>query len=202
MAKTITSEKITLKRVRLSFPALDRPKPFEPPSERNPNPAKRWSLTGLLDPSDASHAASIEEIKAKARQICTEYFGAGKIPVIPKAKLCWSEAKDREKDYAGWEGMTTIKASSAEDKPPRIIDMGKKDLKPGDKQFPYAGCYVNLLITLWVQDNSYGKRVNANLLAVQFAGDGDSFGAPKVDIDSAFEVLEETAAAASSSDPW
>jgi hypothetical protein len=39
----------------------------------------------------------------------------------------------------------------------------------------YAGCYVNAIIELWVQDNSYGKRVNANLLGVQFFKDGEPF---------------------------
>ncbi len=40
----------------------------------------------------------------------------------------------------------------------------------------YSGCYVNIQLAFWVQDNNYGKRVNADLLAVQFAGDGEAFG--------------------------
>lgn len=40
----------------------------------------------------------------------------------------------------------------------------------------YSGCYVNVQLNLWVQNNAHGKRVNAELLAVQFAEDGDAFG--------------------------
>ena len=40
----------------------------------------------------------------------------------------------------------------------------------------YAGCYVNAVIELWFQNNGFGKRVNANLLGVQFFKDGEPFG--------------------------
>jgi hypothetical protein len=39
----------------------------------------------------------------------------------------------------------------------------------------YSGCYVNGIIDLWAQNNNYGKRINATLLGVQFAGDGEAF---------------------------
>lgn len=40
----------------------------------------------------------------------------------------------------------------------------------------YGGCYGNVLIRPWLQDNSYGKRANAGLSAVQFLRDGEPFG--------------------------
>jgi len=40
----------------------------------------------------------------------------------------------------------------------------------------YAGCYVNAIVVLWAQNNNYGKRINANLLGVQFVADGSPFG--------------------------
>jgi len=46
---------------------------------------------------------------------------------------------------------------------------------------PYAGCYVNMSIRLWAQDNQFGKRVNAQLRAVQFVKDGEAFGDKPVD---------------------
>ena len=40
----------------------------------------------------------------------------------------------------------------------------------------YSGCYVNASVELWYQKNAYGKRVNANLLGIQFFKDGEAFG--------------------------
>ena len=37
----------------------------------------------------------------------------------------------------------------------------------------YDGCYVTAIIGIWAQDNKFGKRINANLLGVQFKKDGD-----------------------------
>jgi hypothetical protein len=59
-----------------------------------------------------------------------------------------------------------------------------------DDNVVYAGCYVNAIITLWVQNNSYGKRVNAQLDGVQFAKDGEPFGAGGIDADE-FDLLDD-----------
>jgi hypothetical protein len=63
---------------------------------------------------------------------------------------------------------------------------GQRQAPPGDRprqdpagrvdNRPYSGCYVNCIIELWAQNNAYGKRINANLLAVQFYKDGQPFG--------------------------
>jgi hypothetical protein len=54
----------------------------------------------------------------------------------------------------------------------------------------YSGCYVNMTVTLWTQDNEYGKRVNANLRAVQFVKDGEAFGVAPVDAEEEFDEVE------------
>jgi Protein of unknown function (DUF2815) len=54
----------------------------------------------------------------------------------------------------------------------------------------YGGCYINLLIRPWFQDNKFGKRVNAGLVAVQFLRDGPAFGEGRIsddEIDDTFE---------------
>ena len=67
----------------------------------------------------------------------------------------------------------SIKASSG--KRPMVIGTDRAPLTEDDGK-PYAGCYVNAIVELWGQDNQFGKRVNANLLAVQFVKDGTPFG--------------------------
>ncbi len=36
---------------------------------------------------------------------------------------------------------------------------------------------MNASLELWVQDNAYGQRINAQLRGIQFYRDGDSFSA-------------------------
>ena len=74
--------------------------------------------------------------------------------------------------YDGFEGMHTFNATNKVR--PLVIDSNKTPLTAADGK-PYAGCYVDVIVEFWAQDNSYGKRVNATLSGVQFRADGDAF---------------------------
>lgn len=172
-----TSDVIKLPNVRLSFPRLFKPKAFREGQE------PRFESTFLLDPSDKVHAKIIKQIETTADEILEEHFGK-KVP--KKIELCFGDGDD--KDYDGYEGMFYISTSNktrptvvARDRTPLVEEDGK----------PYAGCYVNGSITLWVMDNEFGKRVNANLRAVQFVKDGEAFGVKPVDADEEFDVLDD-----------
>ncbi|QJI52225.1 DNA binding protein [Cronobacter phage JC01] len=65
--------------------------------------------------------------------------------------------------------------------------MHPKDDKAEIKEMFYGGCIVSALINPWVQNNSYGKRINANLKAVRFVRDGEPFGEGRVDDDEAWD---------------
>jgi hypothetical protein len=82
----------------------------------------------------------------------------------------------------GFLGNFFINANAKPERPPGLFH---KYLKPDGsgvvelsrpQSVIYSGCYVNVQLNLWVQNNAHGKRVNAELLAVQFADDGDAFG--------------------------
>jgi hypothetical protein len=173
-----TSEKIKLENVRLSFPHLWTPKSFRP------DQPPRFEAAFLLDPADKAHKAVIKKIKATAEELLVDHFGEGKVPKA--TEFCYG--KGDKKDYDGYAGMWFITSNNrtrpavvARDMSPLVEEDGK----------PYAGCYVNATITLWVQDNEFGKRINANLRAVQFAKDGDAFGVEPVSVDDEFDVLED-----------
>ena len=55
-----------------------------------------------------------------------------------------------------------------------VLDRDRTPLSEDDNRI-YAGCHVNGVLELWAQDNQYGKRINANLLGVQFFKDGAPF---------------------------
>jgi len=185
-----TSDTIRMKEVRLSFPRLFTPKSF---TEGQP---PRFEGSFLLDPSNKQHAKIIDKIVATAEELLLEEFN-GKIPnsveccfqyadgsVIEIGTLEW---RGKKKSYDGYEGMFVI--SSSNKTRPTVVD---RDLTPlvEDDGKPYAGSYVNASITLWTQDNQYGKRVNANLRAVQFVKDGDAFGVRPADAEEEFDVLD------------
>jgi len=151
--------KIKLTNVRLSFPSLFRRAVFG-------GEETKFEATFLLDKE--SHADKIAEIEAAITVVSKEKH-KGKTP--PADKLCLKDGDTIE--YDGYAGTMSIKASSKQR--PMVIGTDRAPLAEDDGK-PYAGCYVNAIIELWGQDNQFGKRVNANLLAVQFAKDGDPFG--------------------------
>jgi hypothetical protein len=167
--------KVRLKNVRLSFPALFAAKAV------NDGEAKFSASFLLKKDEDAKQIALIERTIEKVK---AEKWG--KNP--PKGiKLCLHEGS--EKDFDGYD-ETIMFISSSSARRPVVVD---KDLRPlvGEDGKPYAGCYVNCTLRLWAQDNKYGKRVNASLEAVQFARDGEAFGAAPVSAEEEFTSLED-----------
>lgn len=85
--------------------------------------------------------------------------------------------------------------SCSEDNPPAARDESAVKLGPdqAERKF-YGGCYGNVLIRPWWQNHQkYGKRINANFLAVQFARDGEPFGEGRIsdeDVDSRFAPVD------------
>ena len=151
--------KIKLINARLSFSSLYRKAVFG-------GEETKYEATFLID--KVTGAANIAEIETAMVAISKEKH-KGKMP--PPDKVCLKDGDDS--DYDGYAGNMSIKASSA--KRPLVIGPDRAPLTEDDGK-PYSGCYVNALIELWGQDNQWGKRINANLLAVQFVKDGAPFG--------------------------
>ena len=150
---------ILVKKARLSFPNIFRPSAFSPDQ-----PAK-YSATFILDSADPQLKVIREEIDRVAKE-----RWKGKTP--KGLKLCLRDGSEKDLDGFG-DGTVFFNASNA--KRPAVFDRDRSALVEEDGK-PYAGCFVNARIDLWAQDNAYGKRINATLLGLQFASDGESFG--------------------------
>jgi hypothetical protein len=109
-------------------------------------------------------------------------------------KLCLHDG-DAKSGYEGFEGNLFISARSKVR--PSVFDGQRNELTEADGK-PYSGCYVNVSLELWAQDNQFGKRINAQLRGVQFLRDGDAFsgGTRPADADEFDEI-----AVASGSEP-
>jgi hypothetical protein len=157
--------KIKLSNVRLAFPQLFVAKAF------NGEGKAEFSASLLIDPADPQ----VKTIQAGIDAVAREKWGAKSADVLKQLrasdKTCLHNG-DTKATYDGFAGNLFVSARNP--MRPLVIDTNKTPLTAQDGK-PYAGCYVNVSIELWAQDNGFGKRVNATLMGVQFFADGESF---------------------------
>lgn len=164
---------IVLKDVRLSYPHLFKPWAQQEDQE------KKYSGRFLV--SEETHSPEIEWLQKHLLGIQKEVFKAR----IPADKLCFRDGNltGKPEDEGQWYLAANEKTK------PATVDRHKREVVEADDVL-YGGCYVNVMFKLWTQNNKYGKRINANLLAVQFFRDGERFGAPRPDVDKYFDEFE------------
>jgi len=169
--------KVVLKDVRIAFcQDLFTPGRFG----NDPASKEAYSSTFLINP--VSNAESLEVVKNAIRQVAIEKWGpkAEENLKMLKAqnKICLHDGAEKAK-HPGFDGNFFI--ASRSEVAPGVFDKVKNAagelvrLTERDGK-PYAGCYVNASIDIWVQANNYGTRINATLLGVQFSRDGEAFG--------------------------
>lgn len=166
--------KITLRNVRLSFPSLFQKAVFN-------GTETKFEATFLLNKEE--HADTIKQIQSAIADMLKNDLKGAKLGAD---KICLRDGDDTS--YDGYEGCYSIKASNS--KRPLVIDRDKTPLAENDGR-PYSGCYVNGIIELWPQNNEYGKRINANLLGVQFYGDGEPFASGAAASMDDFDAFED-----------
>lgn len=163
--------KILIKNARLSYPSLFKKSVYE-------GKEGKYEATFLIDKKD-------EALKKQIDNEISKLLLESKVKVNPE-KFCIKDGDESEKE--GYQGNWSFKASS--DRRPQVIDRDKTPLTADDEKF-YAGCYVNAVVDLWVQNNGYGKRVNSNLYGVQFLKDGEPLGNSSIDVIDDFEDLDD-----------
>ena len=165
------SFKVRLNRVRLSFPHL-----FRAQAVNDGEP--RYGCVLLLDNED--HADTIEFIKAEVLRAAKSI----KMNKVPENKSPIRDGEEKD-EIDGFEGCHFVSANNK--RRPLVLNHEKEPLDE-DSNDIYPGCYVNVVIRLWAQDNKYGKRVNAALEGVQWAADGESLGGGSVADQDDFEA--------------
>jgi hypothetical protein len=160
---------VKLKNVRLAF-SQNLFKPGTMAGDTTGKPA--FSSTFLIPKGNPQ----IGELNKIIEKVAVDKWGAQKGPGVLKSlyaadKVCLHNGEAKEQ-YEGFDGCYYIAARSYV--APLVIDSDKAPLVEASGK-PYAGCYVNAIIDVWAQDNTYGKRVNATVKGVQFYKDGDAF---------------------------
>ena len=169
--------RVLLKNVRLSYPALWKPKAFGGKGDQG---EPKFQGNFLMDKDDKIGRRNIEKLEDAIEHVKAEKWPKG-APKLAAAKICLRDSDDMEEMSDGYENCMYVSTSNA--KKPRVLDADGLDVKEGDEGAPYAGCYVDAIVRVWAQDNEYGKRINCSLEGVKFREDGEAFGAAPVDAD-------------------
>ncbi len=182
--------KLMLNDVRCSFLTLGDPEYFNGQKTKDTD-KRRWSATALV-PANSPYKAQIDKALKDAALAQWEkkwetYYE--NIIVDPKG-CCWIDGK--RKEYDGYQGHWALTAHRPEDKGrPIVFDNDKSPIYKANNEIyegkagrVYSGCFVNMQVEIWAQDNKAGKGLRATLLGIQRVRDGDAFGggaAPNAD---------------------
>lgn len=164
---------ILIKNVVISYPHL-----FEPYGQGDG--AKKYSAKFLL--AKSTHKADIVALNEFLAKTAMAKWKT-KLPATNLA-LKNGELSGKEQEEA------FFILSASESRRPSVIDADKSPIYPEDAdEKMYPGTIVNVLIRFWEQDNQYGRKINANLLAVQRVKDGERLAAGRanVDVDAVFD---------------
>lgn len=156
--------KHTFANARISFPNI-----FEPKASENGN--LQFSAAFLFAPDHPG----VEGLNKVIDEVGKAKWGA-KWPTIKKEltagdKLLTHDGNSKA-SLAGYEDNLFFNAYNTVR--PTVVDRDRTQLAKADGK-PYSGCYVNVIIDVWAQENQYGKRINAQLQGVQFVKDGEAF---------------------------
>ena len=195
------SEIIMLTNTRLSFPQLVEARAYQE------GQAKKFSADLILDPAGEDWKKVMHSVMQSAQ----EKWGDNAQAVL---QMCQADRKLRAfgngaekvdkktfKPYEGYEGAVYVSANNAN--PPQMIESNGKSVDPTNTMAyqalarkMYGGCYVNAAIKFWIQDNKYGRGIRCELIALQFAKDGEPFGDAAPDASNLFGAVAAPAGGA------
>lgn len=178
--------KVNLKNVRIAWFFG-----FEKAKAKNDGEKDAYRVEILVDKDDHKNIAKLDEA---ALAVMTEALKSEKAAVKwlkRESGLDGNISKDcaikdgdeRDTEDENYEHKIWIRAKSY--KQPRILTSegeetrdGEEDLEGNDLEgkVPYGGCFANVSIELWGQNNDTGKGLRCNWLGVKFVEDGEAFG--------------------------
>jgi hypothetical protein len=151
--------------------------PFTPrPSAQNPNPKPMFTCHGLMAPDHPDLprvAAEIEAVGAAHTWKGGMTWDQVKAMCKGGDKLCLHRGDVTKAGKPEYAGLFFISANNKARF--TIIDADRKILTAKDGR-PYSGCFGNMIVDIYAQDNEWGKRINATITGAQFLRHGDAFG--------------------------
>lgn len=183
------SATVRLRDVRLSFPNLFTPRVNTDDSGKE----KKTYGSSFLFPGEGDPNDNLKHAKIALEHVIKVGL-KGKHP--GKERVCLKNGEDKGlQGVEGYDETMFFISSNSKDKPVCVdkymrggvpVSLTEEDGKL------YGGCYVNATVRFWPMDSKqYGRRVCAQVKAVQFWRDGEPFGAPRVDAAEEFGDTSE-----------
>jgi hypothetical protein len=199
------SDVIFLSNVRLSFPHI-----AEPQKQINAQTGKeRISYNcEFIMPQDH---AGFQQFMAKYGELALAKWAEHAQTVMgmiqnDRKSRCYGrgEEKVNKKTFQPYDGHAgNVFITAGRDSQPQIIQADGSAIDPNNtmayQQLTrklYGGCRVNAAVKPWLQDNTHGRGVRCDLVALQFAGDDTPFGEGAVDASNLFGTVAAAPAAA------
>lgn len=181
---------ILIKGVRFSYPHVLVPKAGTDDAGKPTAPT--FGIVGMMP--KRTHVAAKDLLKEAIQDILT----ANKIAELPAARLFLRNGDEEGKSPGKemYKGHFLFSAREQESRPPSVRDKdGRTKLGRTDASRVYGGCWGNVLIRPWYQNNSYGKRMNAGLSAVQFLRDDAAFGEGRITEETVDDTFSDESSA-------
>lgn len=167
---------------RLSYAALFKPKAFKGEEDK-----AKYKTDVLIPKNDPGTPALLVALKAASDAAKKAKWGSEVKPISSDKVFLKDGASTGKPELADFYIVT----ASESEAPALVKSDGKTEIVESDGLL-YSGAWARVLINVWVQDNSYGKRLNANLRGVQFLKHDTRFGEQRTDARAAFGSLEDT----------
>lgn len=193
------SDVIFLSNVRLSFPHL-----AEPQRKVSPETGKErvsYSADFLMPVDHPGFKQFVQKINEMALAKWKDHAHQVMNMINADRKLrCYGEGNQKINSktfqpYSGYANQMFITAGR--DAQPQIIQADGSPVDPSNTMAcqalarkMYGGCKVNAAVKPWLQENKHGRAIRCDLVAVQFAGDDEAFGAGAVDTSGMFGAVQ------------
>jgi hypothetical protein len=175
------SDVIVLSKVRIAFPHIKEPQTAKESGRI------MYNAVFIVAPDDAGYTQFMQKVGeialAKWKEKTPDVMN---IINADATKRCYADGNTKInqttfKVYDGYAGNVVISANNKN--APQLFDANGKQVDPNNTMTYkeeagkiYGGCYVNAVLKPWIQQNVHGVGIRCDLVAIQFAADGESFG--------------------------
>lgn len=195
MANDATQKIITLQDVRLSYAFLFNPMIG---TDDKGNTTRNFCTHAIMAPNHPGIAL----LKAAQKEVAQAKWGAQALAIMQSLsgqdKLALHSGNISKPGQEGYEGNFYVSANSKQ-RPTLVETRGGVNVQLVESDGrPYSGCFANVMVAVYAQDPKgekakFGKRINAQLMGVQFLRHGDAFGGGRVAKPEEFGITAEGA---------
>jgi hypothetical protein len=170
---------VVLENVRLSYVYA-----FDPYVGKNDQgqETRTYSAHAIMDPTHAG----VQKVKDAQRAIAAAGWGPQADAVLQQLlaqdKLCLHAGDISKMGQEAYKGKVFVSANGKA-RPRIVVTRGgtNVDIEKNDPYAPYSGCWANMIIAVYGQGtnakpNKFGKRINAQLMGLQFLRHDTAFG--------------------------